>query len=660
MNIHFLRPEWLYALPLVIIPLLATKQAIKSSNSWKKVCDAHLLKHLLVGQTGSQSTTKSIFKHAGISFILLASIIALAGPAWDKIPQPAYKNDRAVVIALNLYQTMNIKDIKPSRLDRAKFKIFDILSNIKGGQAALLIFSEEPYVVTPLSDDIKVLKNTLGVANVEIMPSYYLSGSNPNINIGINNARTDRAIEKATELLSNAGNFTGEIIVLTDNVGQNSGDAIIAAKNAHKKGYSVSVLGIATKTGAPLPSVYGNFVTDDKGNVAVSKLSSNELQDIATAGGGIYSEISIDGDEDIRKIMDTTAQKDTIKQKIIKAQAKADTWKDMGIYLVFIPLFIAPFAFRKNWLFAILIGLSLNAASAGFNQAIAAETIWDKFWLNKEQRAEKALKTDDAETAANMFKKQDWKGVAEYKAGQYKNAVDTLSNPNLDGIENMYNLGNAYAFNGQIQEAIDEYEKVLEKDPNHEDAKHNRDLLLKLMSKNQENQSSERNKQDEDMKNQSEKDKQSSQDKHNQDNNDQNSGNNNDKNEQPDNSNNDKQKSQGQNQDKNRQQNAQNQNNQNGKDNSSANNNEEEKKDKDKQQQNQNEENDDADDNKQKASPNPVQSYEGEDTPAKTHIMTEGEQATEQMLGKIPDDPGGLLKEKLRRVYIKQRYTNRQ
>lgn len=658
MNIHFLRPEWLYVLPIILVPLFATKQAIKSSNSWKKVCDAHLLKHLLIGQTGSQNTTKNALKHASISFVLFVSIVALAGPAWNKISQPAYKNDRAVVIALNLSQTMNIKDIKPSRLDRAKFKIYDILNSIKGGQAALLIYGEEPYVVTPLSDDIKVINNTLGVANVEIMPDYYLSASNPNINIGIHNARTDRAIEKATELLSNAGNFSGEIIILTDNIGQNSGDTIIAAKNARKKGYRVSILGIATKTGAPLPSVYGNFVTDNKGNVVVSKLSSNELQDVATAGGGIYSEISIDGDEDIKKIMSTSEQADRIKQKMREAQAKADTWEDMGVYLLFIPLFIAPFAFRKNWLFAVLIGLSLNAASAGLNQAMAEETIWDKFWLNKEQRAEKSLKNDNAEAAANMFKKKDWKGVAEYKAGQYKNAVDTLSE--LDSIEDMYNLGNALAFNGQIEEAIKEYEKVLEKDPKHADAKYNHDLLVELMSTNQENQSSERDKQDEDMKNQSEKDKQTSQDKHNQDNDDQNSGSNNDQNENADNNDENKQQSKGQDQDKNQKQNAQNQNNQNDKNNSSSNSDEEEKQEENKQKQNNNEENEDAGDNKQKASPQPVQSYEGEDSPAKMHRMTEGEQATEQMLGKIPDDPGGLLKEKLRRIYTKQRYTNKQ
>ncbi|MCP4394050.1 MAG: tetratricopeptide repeat protein [Alphaproteobacteria bacterium] len=709
MTLHFIRPEWLYALPIAILPLLAAKQVIKSNNAWERICDTHLLKHLVIGQNEGQNAKRGLLKHITLSALFLLSIIALAGPAWEKIPQPTYKTEKTVVFALNLERTMDINDVTPSRLARAKFKIHDLLNSMKGGQSALVLYTDEPYVATPLSDDAKVLKNILPIVSTSIMPSDYASregqirGNNRNVSANeTHNGRTDRAINKAVELLENTGNSTGDIIVITDNIGASAGDAMIATKVARDKGYRVSVIGVATKAGAPLPARRGGFEMDNKGNIITSKLSVSELQDIAATGGGEYVDTSMNESVAIKKIINQPIELDALKQRMKEAQAKADTWRDMGIFLVFIPLCLAPLAFRKNWLFALLLGFSLNLSTPAYaaddiTNAVNAtttasnktavsdnknindinnveESFWDKLWLNQNQRAYKALQNKKAEQAATLFKNENWKGTAQYKAGQYKTAADTFKS--LEGEENKYNLGNALAYEGKFQEAIDEYNKVLEQNPNHKDAEFNRDLLKKLMSQQQQNNKSERNKPDEDMQNKDDKNKQDSQNKHNQeDNQNQNNGKNKDDNEQQDDNNNqgsqkqqkkDQQNSSGQNQNQNQDNNQQNNSKQNKND---SNNPDEENNNDDKQNQNsnsQNEENKDneSDDaNKQKMQQQKPEIKNSEPPPngeKQKKTLSEGQQATEQMLGKIPDDPGGLLREKLRRIYTKKRYNQKQ
>ena len=118
---HFLRPYLL----LLIIPLILLTVVVKNrrlrSGIWGRVCDEHLLPFLLIGQTGKSSRWSSVrFALAG-----LAIIIAFAGPAWKKLPQPVFRSQAALVIALDLSRSMDVSDIKPTRLTRARHKILD-------------------------------------------------------------------------------------------------------------------------------------------------------------------------------------------------------------------------------------------------------------------------------------------------------------------------------------------------------------------------------------------------------------------------------------------------------------------------------------------------------------------------------------------------------
>lgn len=101
---------------------------------------------------------------------------ALAAPSWKRLPAPVFRNTASLVIALNLSESMNAEDIKPSRLVRARYKIADLLAQYKDGQIALLVYSGAAFMVTPLTNDIETIQSQLEALTTHIMP---IAGNNP-------------------------------------------------------------------------------------------------------------------------------------------------------------------------------------------------------------------------------------------------------------------------------------------------------------------------------------------------------------------------------------------------------------------------------------------------------------------------------------------------
>ncbi|MGD8933694.1 MAG: hypothetical protein PVF35_02865, partial [Gammaproteobacteria bacterium] len=132
-QLHFLRPEAFYAfIPLFLFVLLFLTGKV-TSPSWKAVCDNKLLPYVLTAGGRKSSLLPMLLIIVATS----TCIIALAGPVWKKLPQPVFREESALVIALDLSQSMHATDIKPSRVERAKLKVLDIIDARKGGQTAL-------------------------------------------------------------------------------------------------------------------------------------------------------------------------------------------------------------------------------------------------------------------------------------------------------------------------------------------------------------------------------------------------------------------------------------------------------------------------------------------------------------------------------------------
>ncbi|MCK5665273.1 MAG: VWA domain-containing protein, partial [Thiotrichaceae bacterium] len=170
-NFHFLRAEWLWSFPPLLFFLFFIVRNISYKSYWNNVCDASLL-HYQLTQAQQQQPKKWQWLGA-FSFLLLIfsiAIIALAGPSWEKKEQPVFQQDDALVVILDLSLSMNANDIKPSRLERAKHKLIDILKLKKEGQTALIAFSGDAHTVSPLTIDNKTIISLLPALTVSIMP----------------------------------------------------------------------------------------------------------------------------------------------------------------------------------------------------------------------------------------------------------------------------------------------------------------------------------------------------------------------------------------------------------------------------------------------------------------------------------------------------------
>jgi len=282
-------------------------------TQWQHVCDPHLLPHLI----SHQRETKKLPTLIILTIIWILSITVLAGPTWEKLPQPIYENKLSQVILLDMSENMYVQDLKPSRLERAKYKMIDLLRQSQETQVGLIAYTQQPFVVSPLTDDANTLLSIIPELNTSVMP---VLGHN-----------LPEALKQAKKLLKNNHATRGNILLFTANTANKA--AINAAKQLKHEGYVLSVIGIGTTAGAPVPDLDGGFVKDDNNKIILNKLHPQALQRLAAAGGGRYITIT-NTDEDIKLLLDFESHQ--LKNLQRPLQKKIPLWKDQGYY--FFPL----------------------------------------------------------------------------------------------------------------------------------------------------------------------------------------------------------------------------------------------------------------------------------------------------------------------------------
>ncbi len=454
---HFLRPYWFFAIiPLVLLLWILAKHHL-SNKHWESICDPELLPYILVGQTEAKKYTPVFL----VGFISLFMIIALAGPVWERLPEPVFAKETALVMALDLSLSMYADDIKPSRLERACFKISDLLDLRREGQTALIVYAGDAFTVTPLTNDIKTIKSQLTALTPDIMPA---PGSN-----------ADSAIEKAIALLKQAGHRAGHIMLVTDAVDSRFDSDFY---KANRRGYKVSILGIGTEAGAPVKLANGGFLKDRAGAIVIPRLNQTVLRQLANTSGGYYVTSQLD-DGDIERL-NHFFYSGLEKAEDTESAFKTDQWREFGPWLLLPLLPLVAFGFRRGYLVLFMCLLMQSP-----DEAMAFE--WDDLWLNKNQRAMRALENGQPELAAELFDDKKWKAVAHYRKGDYA-AAARLLDEHAD-IRSLYNKANALAQQGRYEEAIAAYDEVLAHDPKHEDAIFNRDLTQQVLEAQEQQQS---------------------------------------------------------------------------------------------------------------------------------------------------------------------------
>ena len=463
-NFHFLRPLWLLALPPAGLLAAALWRRHGQASGWRQAIDELLLPHLL------ESTQNS---RQGWPFILLLlawllACLALAGPVWEKLPQPVQRKEDALIIIQDLSLSMYAQDLSPNRLTRAQHKLLDILQARREGATALVVYAGEAHTVCPLTNDSKTIAALVPALSPAIMPSF---GSN-----------VQEAMALALQLLTNAGLSRGRILLITDEVTP----AAIAeiTKLLADKTVSLAVLGVGTEAGGPIPKNDGGFLQDDQGVIVVPRLDPAVLREQAAATGGRYHDISL-GDDDITCLLGGEAGLPGAGG-LQPVERQFDQWQEQGHWLVLLILPMAALAWRRGWLLGLVLILGLWS---GESQAMS----WQDLWLTRDQQGARVMAQGEPGKAAALFTAPPWQGAAQYRAGKYAEAAAAFAH--APSAEARYNEGNALAKAGKLPEAIKAYEQALQLDPKLEDARFNKELVEKLLHKQQQ-QSQEKQQQD--------------------------------------------------------------------------------------------------------------------------------------------------------------------
>lgn len=455
MLLHFIRPIWLWLLPLVILLPWMWRRSRRPSGDWSRVCDPHLLRWLSIKQAGESSRGGGRWL-AGAA--LLVCILALAGPSWQKLPDSSFSARDARVIVLDLSSSMLAEDLRPNRLTRARYRLADLLETTKEGQTGMVSFAGDAYIVSPLTSDMNTIANLLPALQPDIIP---VAGS-----------RADLALELAASLLERAGLSRGEVLLVTDSA---SSRVAAKARELRDDGIRTSVLGVGTVEGAPVPSASG-FVSDRAGNVVIAKLNRNKLREVAEAGGGKYTELGSDPS--------SLWQEQGGNEFSRRDDALGERWKDTGPWLVLLLLPLALIGFRRGLFF--LLPLVLLPGMV-FTTTARADW-WEDVWQRKDQQAFRALQSDQAQKAAALAVDPDLSGEAWYRSEEYSNALDSWAQRNTADAH--YNRGNALANLGEYDAAIEAYDGALALEPGMQDALHNR-AVLEQMKEQQEQQQQE-------------------------------------------------------------------------------------------------------------------------------------------------------------------------
>jgi Ca-activated chloride channel family protein len=231
-------------------------------------------------------------------------IIALARPSWGLTNDVLPTDNMALIIVLDVSQSMDAQDIVPSRLDRAKLILTDIINNMSNTQIGMVVFAGEAYVQLPLTADKQSARTFLNAISTQSI------------------TQQGTALESALNVALNLrdGRITSQTVMLVMSDGENHiGNPLIPAEQAKLEGVIIHSIGIGTPEGAEIPifdetgTSIGSKI-DAFGNIVITRLDENPLRQIADMTGGIYRRGTTTGSE----IADILGQIDSLRDEQVQ------------------------------------------------------------------------------------------------------------------------------------------------------------------------------------------------------------------------------------------------------------------------------------------------------------------------------------------------------
>jgi Ca-activated chloride channel family protein len=320
--LHVIRPLWLLALPAVLITWWLVRRRESSRAPGVSVIAPHLREALTVNRQAGQGLRAV----DGVAIALVAATLAAAGPTWRQQPSPWFAETAPLVIAIEVSDSMRSNDLQPTRLERARFKVLELLALRTGARTALIAYAGSAHIVVPPSRDIGVLKPFLEGLDPAIMPAP--------------GARAAAVLPLARQLFSDQG-AAGTLLFVND--GFDSADVPALAAFAGQPGNpSMAALVLGTEQGgvALLPDG-APALTADGGRIE-TRVDAQALQRVARQAGVDIVRARAD-DGELRKLLST------IESNLRQADDPQARWRDEGWWLLWPAALLTLAWFRRGW-----------------------------------------------------------------------------------------------------------------------------------------------------------------------------------------------------------------------------------------------------------------------------------------------------------------------
>ncbi|MGY0614754.1 VWA domain-containing protein [Vibrio sp. FJH11] len=421
---HFIRPLWLLALiPMFFLVWLRWHE--ENKPSWKDILPDHLREVLTIGERGwrKQLPLKLLMVNVFIA------IIICAGPSWQREASPFGEDKASMLVVLDNSDSMLQKDLPPSRLERSKQKIRDLLATRQGGRTGLVVFAGTAHVAMPVTQDSAVFDPFLAAIDPEIMP--------------VKGKLAEQVLPLIDQQLQGLAGST--VLLVTDGVNPTT----ISKYEDYFANQPYQLLILAV--GNP------GIVTNDP-------MDLDSLQTLASKTDGRLVEVSVD-DSDIQQL------NRYIERNMQLNGESSMPWKDMGYALLFPIALIMLIWFRKGWLvqwclIAMVSGSLIvptkvwaeNVSSKAVEPVVvqkvtmfdkAAQWWWD-LWLTSDQQGQRLFNKQAYLDAAKHFSDPLRKGTAYYYASEFELAhsafLEMQNDPSQEVRDyGLYNAASALA-----------------------------------------------------------------------------------------------------------------------------------------------------------------------------------------------------------------------
>ena len=513
---RFESPIYLYL--LVLIPLLALIRYLSYRNQKKrlrKFGEPSLLKALMPDVSRFRPSVKFWILQGALALL----IVMLARPQMGTKINHEKRVGIETIIAMDISNSMRAEDIVPSRLDRSKMMVENLVDHFTNDKIGLIVFAGDAFVQLPITSDYVSAKMFLSSIDPSMMASQ-----------GTDIAR---AIEMASHSFTQEEGIGKAIVVITDGE-DHEGGAVEAAEAAKKNGMRVYVLGVGSTQGAPIPVPgTGNYMQDNTGNTVMSALNEDMCKQVAQAGGGAYIHVENNSaaQEQLDNELDKLAKKETSTAVYSEFDEQFQAFGVLALLLLILEICIFD---RRNPLLkhVSLFGKRKVAVMLLFLTALSVTAQTDRQYIrqgnkqfrmgdypNAEVSYRKAIEQNPKNPQASfnlgnalMAQKKDSAAVT-----QFENASRLETNP-LRKAQSFHNIGVICQTHKMYGEAIEAYKNALRLNPNDDETRYNLVLCKHQKQKqDQQKQNQGQNNDDQNKDNQKKDDQQKDQNSDKQD-----------------------------------------------------------------------------------------------------------------------------------------------